>query len=121
MDTFFKFFLKVFSIVFRVKYPVRPIHGIVLYASIYGNHFFEITFDFGQEFQSHERLWRKSREVDVLQTPRLLSAPFSGHCQVPSPTFQKIDPKKILCLAIQNSFFPSIPLIECKVLRPYDK
>ena len=25
-----------FSIVFRVKYPLRPIHGIVLYAGIYG-------------------------------------------------------------------------------------
>ena len=33
MDTFFKFF----SIVFRVKYPLRPIHGIVLYAGIYGS------------------------------------------------------------------------------------
>ena len=37
MDTFFIKNIHSFSIVFRVKYPLRPIHGIVLYAGIYGS------------------------------------------------------------------------------------
>ena len=31
-----------FSIIFKVKYPLRPIHGFVLYVGIYGNIVFDI-------------------------------------------------------------------------------
>ena len=33
-----------FFIVFRVKYPLRPIRGIVLYAGIYGSYVFSYSF-----------------------------------------------------------------------------
>ena len=64
MDTFLSFSLKFFSIVFRVKYPLRPIHGIVLYAGIYGTKVKERSIYIYKKQAEHFILFRYSAIQD---------------------------------------------------------